>query len=119
LEKRNVEDAARRLRYEFFARVVQQGQATKIAVAHTMDDQAETVVARLLRGTGPSGLAGIYPSAGTVIRPLLGIRRSALREYLHEIKQEWREDRTNLDTTRQRSRIRATLLPLLNQEFSA
>ncbi|HKV48230.1 MAG TPA: tRNA lysidine(34) synthetase TilS [Candidatus Acidoferrales bacterium] len=118
-EKRNVEDAARRLRYEFFARVVQQGQATKIAVAHTMDDQAETVVARLLRGTGPSGLAGIYPSAGTVIRPLLGIRRSALREYLHEIKQEWREDRTNLDTTRQRSRIRATLLPLLNQEFSA
>src|SRR6185437_11507190 len=92
LEKRNLEDAARRLRYEFFARVVQQGHATKIAVAHTMDDQAETVVARLLRGTGPSGLAGIYPSVETVIRPLLGIRRAVLRDYLRMIKQEWCEE---------------------------
>lgn len=119
LEKRNLEDAARRLRYEFFARVVQQGHATKIAVAHTMDDQAETVVARLLRGTGPSGLAGIYPSVETVIRPLLGIRRAVLRDYLRMIKQEWCEDRTNLDTTRQRARIRARLLPLLERDFSA
>ncbi|MGH9572795.1 MAG: tRNA lysidine(34) synthetase TilS [Candidatus Acidiferrales bacterium] len=117
-EKRNVEDAARQMRYEFFARVVRQGQATKIAVAHTMDDQAETVVARLLRGTGPSGLAGIYPSVGAVVRPLLGIRRCVLRDYLRQIKQEWREDRTNLDTTRQRARIRARLLPLLEEDFS-
>ena len=116
--KRNVEDTARRLRYEFFAHIVHEGHATKIAVAHTMDDQAETVVARLLRGTGPSGLAGIYPRMGAVVRPLLGIRRAALRDYLREINQEWREDRTNLDTTRQRARIRGKLLPLIEQDFS-
>lgn len=117
-EKRNVEDMARRLRYEFFARVVQQGHATKIAVAHTMDDQAETVIAHLLRGTGPSGLAGIYPRMGAIVRPLLDIRRAALRDYLRQINQDWREDKTNLDTTRQRARIRGKLLPLLEQEFS-
>ncbi len=118
-EKRNVEDTARRLRYEFFARVVQKGHATKIAVAHTMDDQAETVIARLLRGTGPSGLAGICPRMGAVVRPLLGIRRAVLRDYLRENNQAWREDKTNLDTTRQRARIRGKLLPLIEQDFSA
>jgi len=117
-EKRNLEDTARRLRYEFFACVVQEGHATKIAVAHTMDDQAETVVARLLRGTGPSGLAGIYPRMGAVIRPLLGIRRAMLRDYLRGINREWREDKTNLDTTRQRARIRQKLLPLIERDFS-
>lgn len=117
-EKRNVEDAGRRLRYAFFANAVKTGLCTQVAVAHTMDDQAETVLARLLRGSGPSGLAGIYPSAGTIIRPLLGVRRAALREYLRSVKQPWREDATNEDTTRQRARIRATLLPLLERDFS-
>ncbi len=116
--KQNLEDTARRLRYDFFARTVQEGHATKIAVAHTMDDQAETVMARLVRGTGPSGLAGIYPRMGTVVRPLLGIRRAALRNYLRQIGQQWREDNTNLDLTRQRARIRARLMPSLEQDFS-
>jgi tRNA(Ile)-lysidine synthase len=118
-EKRNVEDTARRLRYHFFERVIREGHATKIAVAHTMDDQAETVLARLLRGTGSAGLAGIYPRMGAVVRPLLGIRRAVLRDYLLEMNQEWREDKTNLDMTRQRARIRGKLLPLIEQDFSA
>jgi tRNA(Ile)-lysidine synthase len=117
-EKRNIEDTARRLRYDFFARVVSKERATKIAVAHTMDDQAETVLARLLRGCGPSGLAGIHPRMGVVVRPLLGFRRAALRDYLRQIGQEWREDRTNLDQSRQRARIRQGLLPLLERDYS-
>ncbi len=118
-KKKNIEEVARRLRYEFFARVVARGLASRIAVAHTMDDQAETVLARLLRGTGPAGLAGIYPQNGAVVRPLLGIRRSDLREYLRSIGQDWREDATNRDTTRQRAHVRENLLPALENEFSS
>src|SRR5271170_6744327 len=116
--KWNLEDAARRLRYAFFERVVGEGRATRIAVAHTADDQAETVLAHLLRGTGPAGLAAIYPIAGAVVRPLLGHRRDDLREYLRGLGQAWREDVTNLDLRRARARIRAQLLPLLERDFS-
>ncbi|MBZ5500864.1 MAG: tRNA lysidine(34) synthetase TilS [Acidobacteriia bacterium] len=116
--KWNLEDAARRLRYAFFERVVAAGQATHIAVAHTADDQAETVLAHLLRGTGPTGLAGIYPVVGSVVRPLLGERRDDLRKYLRDLGQDWREDSSNLDLRRLRARIRQRLLPLLETEFS-
>jgi tRNA(Ile)-lysidine synthase len=120
-ERRNLEDAARRLRYEFFADVVAKGQVTRVAVAHTLDDQAETVLARLLRGTGPAGLAGIHSTAGggTIMRPLLQVRRARLREYLNGLGQTWREDATNSDTSRQRARIRRVLLPLLEKDFSS
>ncbi|HTZ73748.1 MAG TPA: tRNA lysidine(34) synthetase TilS [Candidatus Aquilonibacter sp.] len=117
-EKKNIEDTARRLRYKFFADVIRRGLATKIAVAHTMDDQAETVLARLLRGTGPAGLVGIYPQNGAIVRPLLAVRRCELREYLRGIAQDWREDATNRDTTHQRARIREKLLPILENDFS-
>ncbi len=116
--KWNLEDAARRLRYAFFERIVAEGRATRVAVAHTEDDQAETVLAHLLRGTGLAGLAGIYPFVGSVIRPLLGERRADLREYLRTLGQSWREDSTNLDTRRLRARMRSRLLPLLEREFS-
>lgn len=114
----NLEDAARRLRYAFFERVVAEGRASRIVVAHTADDQAETVLAHILRGTGPAGLAGIYPLVGSVARPLLGERREDLREYLRSIGQQWREDATNRDLSRQRARIREQLLPLLERDFS-
>jgi len=116
--KWNLEDAARRLRYGFFDRVVKEGRASRIAVAHTADDQAETVLAHLLRGTGPTGLAGIYPVVGAVVRPLLGERRQSLREYLRELGQVWREDSSNLDVRRLRARIRRHLVPLLERDFS-
>jgi tRNA(Ile)-lysidine synthase len=117
-QKWNIEDAARRLRYAFFERVVKEGKATRIAVAHTADDQAETVLAHLLRGSGPAGLAGIYPVAGTIVRPILWCRRESLRKYLRELKQDWREDKTNRDVRRLRARIREQLLPLLERDFS-
>ncbi len=114
----NIEDMARRLRYAFFQRVVEESRATSIAVAHTSDDQAETVLSHMIRGTGPTGLAGIYPQVGSVVRPLLEMRRQDLRQYLKEIGQTWREDSTNQDTHRLRARIRAQLLPQLESDFS-
>jgi tRNA(Ile)-lysidine synthase len=114
----NLEDAARRLRYAFFTRLAEEGRATRIAVAHTADDQAETLLAHLIRGTGLTGLAGIYPTVGAIVRPLLGTRRSDLREYLRARGDAWREDATNRDVRRLRARIREQLLPVLESDFS-
>jgi tRNA(Ile)-lysidine synthase len=114
----NVEDAARRLRYGFFQRLIEEGRATRISVAHTADDQAETVLAHLFRGTGLTGLAGIYPRVGSIVRPLLETRREELREFLRERGQSWREDPTNRDVRRLRARIREQLLPVLKRDFS-
>src|SRR5579859_7871065 len=101
----NLEDAGRQLRYRFFAELVAEGRIDRVAVAHTSDDQAETVLARIVRGTGPSGLAAIYPVNGRVVRPLLDIRRAELREYLRNLHQSWREDASNNDQSRLRSRL--------------
>ena len=116
-ERANLEDAARRARYAFFGRLVKEGRVSRIAVAQTADDQAETVLAHIMRGTGLAGLAGIHPQAGSVFRPLLGIRRAALREYLRGKRQAWREDATNRDETRTRARIRHKLMPFLEKKF--
>src|SRR5262249_4748323 len=116
-DKTNLEDTARRERYAFFDRLVAQGHITKIAVAHTADDQAETVLAHILRGTGLAGLGGIHPVAGNVFRPLLQFRRAELRTYLRSRKQIWREDASNRDTTKNRARIRKELIPLLENKF--
>jgi tRNA(Ile)-lysidine synthase len=117
-ERANLEDTARRSRYAFFASVAAKENLDKIAVAHTAEDQAETVLAHMLRGTGLAGLGGIHPEAGVVFRPLLHFRREELREYLRSRKQVWREDATNRDTKRMRARIRHRLLPFLEKEFS-
>lgn len=116
-ERANLEDTARRARYDYFHSLVESGALTRIAVAHTADDQAETVLAHILRGTGLTGLGGIHPVAGPIFRPLLNIRRADLRSYLRTKKQNWREDATNRDTARTRARIRRKLLPLLEKQF--
>jgi len=117
----NVEEAGRQARLEFFARLCATGRADAVALGHTQDDQAETLLVRLVRGTGLTGLAGIYPvmeplpgiGCGRLIRPLLEVRRTALREFLQERKQAWREDLSNLDPARTRNRIRLEVLPRL------
>jgi len=118
-ERANLEDAARRARQDYFRALTELGVCERIAVAHTADDQAETVLAHLLRGTGLAGLSGIHPVAGPVFRPLLSVRRSELRRFLHARKQSWREDATNRDTKRMRARIRRKLLPLLQKQFQS
>ena len=118
-EKANLEDAARRARYEFFRRLTEGGLVDCVATAHTADDQAETVLAHILRGTGLAGLGGIHPTTKAgVVRPLLGVRRGDLRKYLRTKKQAWREDATNRNVAKQRARMRKKLLPLLEKEFN-
>jgi tRNA(Ile)-lysidine synthase len=100
----------------------------KIATGHTLDDQAETVLMRVIRGTGLRGLGGIYPRIlverddedghGEIVRPLLGIRRRELEQYLADLKQPWREDSTNADSKFTRNRVRRLVLPVLEREFN-
>lgn len=117
-DKANLEEAARRSRYAFFEKLAQQQVVEAVATAHTMDDQAETVLAHILRGTGIAGLAGIHRTASCVRRPLLDFRREELREFLRAKNQAWREDSSNRDTQRTRARMRKKLLPLLVKEFN-
>jgi tRNA(Ile)-lysidine synthase len=118
VQRWNLEDAARRLRYGFFDSLITDGRMGRVAVAHTADDQAETVLARIVRGTGPTGLSAIYPVNGKIVRPLLEVRRQELRGYLKDLGQEWREDATNYDRSRLRSRLRHEVLPDLQREIS-
>ena len=118
-ERANLEDAARRARYAFFEGLVAENKVDRIAVAHTADDQAETVLSHILRGTGLAGLGGIHPEMGCVFRPLLKFRRAELRAYLRARGQAWREDASNRDTKRMRARIRLKLMPMLEKQFQA
>jgi tRNA(Ile)-lysidine synthase len=116
----NVEARARQDRYRFFEQLVRQGCAGKVATAHTADDQAETVLARLLRGGGPAGLAGILPVVrdGTVVRPLLEVRRAELRAWAAARSLTWREDSSNLDRRFLRNRLRQELIPQLERDYN-
>jgi tRNA(Ile)-lysidine synthase len=112
----NLEDAGRRARMEFLDEVATRFRATAIALAHHADDQAETVLMRLLRGAGMTGLRGMsFRGPGGRIRPLLNVSRDEIEAYLRERGLEHREDASNRDTTFLRNRIRHELLPLLEQ----
>ena len=157
LESVSLEAAARELRYEFFGHLLNlegtsgsktpdlgagnrsaqsaappklnlPGKLDKIVTGHTLDDQAETVLMRMMRGSGLRGIGGIHPRlavededgkiCGEIIRPLLTIRRCELEKYLKEIGQSWREDSTNADDAFTRNRVRRLLVPLIEKEFN-
>lgn len=114
----NLESVARRARYDFLARVARETNARWVATGHTLDDQAETVLHRLIRGSGLRGLRGIAAkrelAAGiALLRPMLSVSRKEVIAYLHGIGQPWREDTSNRDLAFTRNRIRHELLPLL------
>ena len=118
---RSLETAARDLRYAFFDRLLKD-DLSSIATAHTLDDQAETVLMRLTRGAGTRGLAGIYPllqpRQGKIVRPFLGVRRAEVVAVLKSQNQSWRDDASNLDLRHLRNRVRHKLIPLPEQEFN-
>jgi tRNA(Ile)-lysidine synthase len=118
-----LEEAARNLRYAAFEALLNEGKATHILTAHTLDDQAETVLMKLLRGAWLEGLAAIAPEItlphGKILRPLLRTRRDELRAYLTALNQPWREDSSNSDESFTRNRLRHTLLPALRAENPA
>jgi tRNA(Ile)-lysidine synthase len=115
--RRSIEDAARVARYEFLDSAARQLDAEVVAVGHSLDDQAETFLLRLIRGAGARGLAGIRPRTRNVVRPLLEIARAELRAYVAEHQLPFREDATNADVRIPRSRVRHQLIPAL-QEYS-
>ena len=111
----SVEDAARRLRYAFFDRVAADIGADRIAVGHTQDDQAETFLLKLMRGAGLTGLGGIYPLRGALIRPLLDVTDATLRAYLTAQGEQWVEDESNRDLNNPRNRVRHRILPEMDR----
>jgi tRNA(Ile)-lysidine synthase len=119
----NLEAAARRLRYDWLAHVARETGCSLVMTGHTADDQAETVLHRLLRGTGLRGLRSIAAyrplvSGVTLVRPLLDVRRADVLRYLAELPQSYREDRSNADRRFTRNHIRHELLPYLAQHYN-
>ncbi|MGH9485931.1 MAG: tRNA lysidine(34) synthetase TilS [Terriglobales bacterium] len=116
---RDREQQARHQRYSFFTSLIAAGEVDSIATAHTADDQAETVLLRLFRGSSPAGLAGILPRrADGIVRPLLAFRRAELRAWLASQNQGWRDDPTNADLTHPRNFLRHRFLPELAAAFN-
>jgi tRNA(Ile)-lysidine synthase len=113
--RRSIEDAARRARYAFLQSAADRLGADVVAVGHSLDDQAETVLLRLIRGAGSRGLAGIRPRAGRIVRPLLDIRRDELRRYAADHRLRFREDASNASLIIPRNRIRLELMPVLEK----
>lgn len=130
--KESVETAARSLRYQAFREVLASGNIDKIATAHTLDDQAETVLMKLLRGAWTEGLSGIHPelcmdsatarasqnghaSGNICVRPFLAVQRAQIEAYLRAIGQPWRQDASNDSLEHTRNRIRHELLPKLRE----
>lgn len=136
----SLETAAREMRYQYFRQLLRQGQLDRIATAHTLDDQAETVLLRIVRGAGSRGLAGIYPKlsvpgsqfsessqhsaisiereSASIVRPLLATRRKDLEAYLTGLGQSWREDLSNRDLRHARNRVRHGVLPRLERHLN-
>jgi tRNA(Ile)-lysidine synthase len=117
--RRNLEAVARELRYRFFFSLMDQGRLDRVATAHTANDQAETVLLRLLRGTATRGLGGIYPVlAGKVVRPFLSLTRAEVMQEIAARGLEYRVDSSNLNPRLQRNKIRLELLPLLAKDYN-
>ncbi len=128
----SLETAAREMRYQYFRELLGEGRLNRIATGHTLDDQAETVLLKIIRGAGGRGLAGIYPKLSVVssqlsavsskptviVRPLLGTRRVNLEAYLNSLDQSWREDKSNRDLRHMRNRVRHGILPRLERNFN-
>jgi tRNA(Ile)-lysidine synthase len=133
-QSETIEEAARNLRYNLFQQLLADGHADSVLTAHTLDDQAETVLMKLLRGAWTEGLSGIHPvvlvpiatqspqltaqspkRTSRILRPLLAVRRADLIAFLESRHQPWRTDFSNADDAFTRNRIRHHLLPILRE----
>jgi tRNA(Ile)-lysidine synthase len=117
-DRRSIESAAREARHQFLERARLHFAADVVALGHTLDDQAETFLLRLLRGAGARGLASMHPRRAALVRPLLDCRRTDLRAYLTERRLAFVHDESNDDVGVPRNRVRAELLPFLQERFN-
>lgn len=114
-KKLNIHDAARKVRYDFFEDVLREVEGDRIAVGHNADDQAETIMMRIIRGTGIKGLSAIPPERGAIIRPLIDLTREQITSYAVEHGIEYVEDSSNRDTKYMRNSLRHELMPILKK----
>ncbi|MCC6545008.1 MAG: tRNA lysidine(34) synthetase TilS [Nitrospirae bacterium] len=117
-ERISKQEAAREVRYRFLSSASDKTGADRIALGHTADDQAETFLMRLLRGSGSHGLSGIPPVRGMIIRPLIGVLRKEISEYLSSYNIRCRIDSSNLSPVYLRNKIRLELIPYLAKEYN-
>ncbi|MGL5329738.1 MAG: tRNA lysidine(34) synthetase TilS [Peptostreptococcaceae bacterium] len=116
----SIEEGARKLRYEMFYEIKNNTRSNKIAIGHNLNDQAETILMRMMRGTGLQGLKGIeYIRDGVIIRPILDIDRSDIEEYCEEHKLNPRIDQTNLESIYTRNKVRLELIPYMKDNFNS
>lgn len=113
LHHQSIEMAARELRYRYFEQLRKDIQADAICVAHHRDDQVETVLLNLIRGTGLRGLTGMRPKNGRIIRPFLGVSHQDILDYLLHLNQSYVIDSTNLEREAQRNQLRLDIIPLM------
>lgn len=117
-EKIGVEEAGRKIRYDFFEEVLNKVGANKVAIAHNQNDRVETIIMNLLRGSGLSGLKGIEPQMKHYIRPLIECDRSLIEQYAEEEKLNPRIDESNFENEYTRNKIRNIVLPYIKEEFN-
>ncbi len=118
-EKIGTEEAGRKVRYEFFSEILEKTGANKIATAHTKNDNAETVLMNIIRGSSTSGLKGIIPKRDNIyIKPLIEITRDEIEEYCEENNLNPRHDKTNDQNIYTRNKIRNILIPMIKEEFN-
>jgi tRNA(Ile)-lysidine synthase len=117
-KKLNIEEVGREFRYDFLKKTAHKIDGAKIATGHTLTDQAETFLMRLMRGSGLRGLGSIFPLVeGTIVRPLIQVERQDIEAYLKEKGIEFRVDESNLDRRFLRNKIRLDLIPYIEQNF--
>ena len=118
--KMGLEEAGRKIRYDFFDEILKKENANKIAIAHNKNDKAETIIMNIIRGSGISGLRGIEPiREGKYIRPIIDCERYEIEKYAEDNKLNPRIDKTNFENDCTRNKIRNIVLPYVNKEFNS
>lgn len=117
-QKRGLEETGRLVRYEFFDEILAKTRANKIAIAHNANDNAETIIMNILRGTGTKGLIGMEPQNGKYIRPLIETRRAEIESYLEQNNIVARHDESNDENIYTRNKVRNIVLPYIEKEFN-
>lgn len=118
IQKLGVEEAGRKVRYDFFNEILKKLDANKIAIAHNKNDNCETIIMNIMRGSGSKGLCGIDSKQGNIIRPLIEVSREEIEEFCEKEKLDPKIDKTNFENEYTRNKIRNQVIPYIKKEFN-